>query len=408
MPRSKRNRTLPAAALSSGVVLAGFAATPLSAADWEISPRVQAGGLYDTNYRLAPEEAEIEVSGALADVQLEFKRATPVTEFTFTPRARATYFPDDKEENSEDYFVMLDALRRGQRYEAALRIDLADEDVVSSEQPGTDIDGGLGEPGVGEGGLAIVRNRRQLISVVPTLSHEVSQRHSLLYDLRYIDVTFDDRIPGLQVPYIDGSAGFGWQWAATERSRLTTRLRGARYDIDDSPERSDAYSLEFEWGAEATETMQSFLRVGAQNTDIVQASGGRNDEVSWIAGAGLRWTGGLSVFFTDLTRTVNPSSSGTIVERDQLRLRLDRAITPRFSFYTGVRGIQDRAVDRTSGYQGREYAIGELGARWRVLQTLAVIFSVDYAWQEFRAAPEEDATSSRAMITFLYEPRRRD
>ncbi len=408
MSRTKRNRTLPAAALSSGVALAGLATMPLFAADWEISPKIQAGGLYDDNYRLAPEEAEIEVSGALADVQLEFQRATPVTEFTFTPRVRATYFPDDKEENSEDYFVLLDTMRRGQRYEAALRIDLADEDVVSSEQPGTDIDGGLGEPGVGEGGLAIVRNRRQLISVAPSLSHEVSQRHSLVYDLRYIDVTFDDRIPGLQVPYIDGSVGFGWQWDASERSRLTSRLRGARYDIDDSPERSDAYSLEFEWGTDATQTTQTFVRLGAQNTDIVQAGGGRSDEVSWLGGVGLRWTGGLSLFFTDLTRTVSPSSSGTIVERDQLRLRLDRAITPRFSFYTGVRGIQDRSVDQTSGYQGREYALGEIGAQWRVLQTLSMIVSVDYAWQEFRQAPDQDATSSGAMLTFLYEPRRRD
>ena len=408
MSRSKRNRTLPAAALSSGVALAGLAATPLFAADWEIAPKIQAGGLYDDNYRLAPEEAEIEVSGALADVQLEFQRATPVSEFTFTPRVRATYFPDDDEENSEDYFVLFDALRRGQRYEADLRIDLADEDVVSSEQPGTDFDGGLGEPGVGEGGLAVVRNRRQLISIAPSLRHDVTQRHSLVYDLSYVDVNFDERLPGLQVPYIDGSAGVGWRWAANERSSLTTRLRGSRYDIDDSPERTDAYSLVLEWGMRTTETMQSFLRVGAQNTDIVQVAGGRSDEVSWLGGVGVRWSGGLSTVFSDLTRTVSPSSSGTIVERDELRLRLDRAITPRFSFYTGVRGIQDRPVDQTSVYQGREYAYGELGAQWRIQQAFSVIVSVDYTWQEFRGGQDQDATSSGAMLTFLYEPRRRD
>jgi len=403
MPRSP---LAPRRALPFATALGVLAAAPLPAADWEVSPRIQAGYQYDDNYRLAPDGAEIEVSGALADVQLQLKRATPVFDFTFTPRVRATYFPDEREEDSEDYFGLLELVRRGQRVEAALRTEFADEDVVSSEQPGTDIDTGLGEPGVVEGGILVVRNRRQLISVRPSLSHELSQRHSLLYNLRYVDVEFDEQVPGLQVGYTDAEAAFGWAYAVSERSTLTSRVRGTRYELDTGQRSSDGYGVEFEWGSEATQTIRSFLRVGAQRTDVVRVLGDSVTETSWLAGAGLRWTAGLTQLFGDATRSVGPTSSGVIVERDQLRLRLDRAVTPRFSFFTGLRGVRDSAVDSASGFRDRKYATAEIGAQWRILQQLSLTAAVDYAWQEFRA--QDDASSSGAMITLVYEPRRRD
>jgi len=394
-------------ALATGCLSLAGTVPAAHAADWEFNPKVEAGALYDDNYRLAPDGSEVDVSGALADVELEFKRVTPVTEFTFTPRARATYFPDASDEESDDYFANLVFLRHAQRTEFALRADFAIEDIVSSEQPGTDIDSGLGEPGVGEGGRLTVRNRRDVISVRPFLSHELNERHQLQFGIRYVDVGFETDVPGLQVGYQDADATVGWAYDYSERSTLITRLRAARYEIDEGSQESNGYGAELEWGTETSQTIRSFVRVGAQRSDIVGPLGDEITETSWLAGAGLRWTAGLTELFLDATRTVGPTSSGFIVERDQLRARLDRAISPRFSVFAGVRGIRDGAVDPDSTYQGRDYATGDIGLQWRVLQQLSVIATVDYTWQEFRDEVT-DATSLGAMLTLLYEPRRRD
>ena len=59
-------------------------------ADWELNPRVEAGYLFDDNYRLTAPGSEIEVQGPLLDAALEMRARQPAGEFSFTPRVRAT------------------------------------------------------------------------------------------------------------------------------------------------------------------------------------------------------------------------------------------------------------------------------------------------------------------------------
>src|SRR5262245_60028547 len=88
-------------------VVAALAGTAARAADWELNPRVEAGSLYDDNYRLTPPGTEVGVQGPLADAQLEMRARTQQGEFSFTPRVSATYFPDHQDLDTVDYFGTL-------------------------------------------------------------------------------------------------------------------------------------------------------------------------------------------------------------------------------------------------------------------------------------------------------------
>src|SRR5688500_3697865 len=99
-------------------------------AAWEFTPTLEAGYLIDDNYRLAPPGAEVEVSGPLVDAELAMRTVTQRGEFSFTPRVRATYFPDERELDSTDYFGVLDWLHNGQRVTSRLRGDFAQQDVI--------------------------------------------------------------------------------------------------------------------------------------------------------------------------------------------------------------------------------------------------------------------------------------
>jgi hypothetical protein len=105
-------------AITAGVLVA--LAAPAMAADWEMNPRIEAGYLIDDNYRLALEGSEVDVSGGLLDAQLEWRALTQTSEFTLTPRIRATYFPDESDLDAVDYFANLDWVRRGQRVNSRL------------------------------------------------------------------------------------------------------------------------------------------------------------------------------------------------------------------------------------------------------------------------------------------------
>jgi hypothetical protein len=95
--------------------------------------------------------------------------------------------------------------------------------------------------------------------------------------------------------------------------------------------------------------------------------------------------------------------------RDQLRVRWTRAMTPRLSFLAGLRGSHDDQIDEASGistFTERSYATGDVGLQWRWQEEFSLRVAYDYTWQEFRDAPE-DATSSGAMVTVLYQPLQR-
>src|SRR4051794_9098279 len=90
--------------LMVGVCLAlGAGQAARADAVWEFTPTVEAGYLYDDNYRLTRPGTEIQVNGPLVDAALQMHTLTQTGEFSFTPRVRATYFSNRTDLDSADY-----------------------------------------------------------------------------------------------------------------------------------------------------------------------------------------------------------------------------------------------------------------------------------------------------------------
>jgi hypothetical protein len=387
--------------LIGSAVAAAICGVTAQAADWELNPKVEAGYLYDDNYRLTTPGTEIDVQGPMVDAELELRTLTQTGEFSFTPRVRATYFPDATDLDAVDYFATLNWERRGQRARTRIVGDFSVQDIVNSEQPDADFGGDLGEPDLGDGGRVLVDNRRTRASLRPSMSFELSPRRELQFGMGYTDVSFEEDISAAQVGYNVADFSAGLLTRVNERSSLIGRVRAARYDID-TQEVTNGYGAEIEWGTRTAAETRSYLRAGAQNVELQSG----DSEVAWIAGAGVSMVSGRNEWFADLSRNVGPSSAGLIVARDQLRLSLIRAMTPRLSLVAGLRGIHDDDIDRDSAFQARSYATGDLGLQWRWQEEFSLRFAYDYTWQEFRN-DVADATSSGAMISVLYQPLQR-
>lgn len=386
---------------SGAVMLAAACSLPAIADPWELNPTVEAGYLFDDNYRLATPGDEIEVQGPLVDAELELRTLTKTGEFSFTPRIRATYFPDETDLDAVDYFANLDWLHRGQRVETRIRAEAAQQDVVSSELPIVDGGGDLGEPDLGDGGRVLVDNRRLRANIRPSMNFELSPRRELMFDAGYTDVSFDEQVSNAQVDYNTADVSAGLRADLNERSTLTTRIRGARYDIS-TRDVTDSYGAELQWDTRNAAETRKYLRIGAQNVEV--SSG--DSEIAWLAGVGASMIMGRNELFADLSRNMGPTSAGVIVTRDQLRLRVTRAMTPRLSLLAGLRGTHDDDVDPVSTFQPRSYATGDLGLQWRWQEEFSLRASYDYTWQEFDNATV-DATSSGATISFIYQPLQR-
>jgi hypothetical protein len=327
---------------------------------------------------------------------------TQTGEFSFTPRVRATYFPDETDLDGVDYFGALDWQHRGQRVETRIRADYAQQDIVNSEQPDAGSGGGdLGEPDIGDSGVTFVDNRRQRVSLRPSMNFDVSQRNELQFGVGYTDVSFDRQVLNAQEDFSVTDLVAGLSSRVNETSSLIARLRGARYDIE-SQEVTNGYGAELEWNRRTVANTRSYLRAGAQNVELQNGK----SETAWIAGLGVEFLAGRNELFTDLSRNVGPSSAGAVITRNQLRVRWTYALTPRLSLLAGLRGTYDEDVDPVATFQPRRYATGDVGLQWFWQEEFSLRATYDYTRQEFRNSGN-DATSSGAMITVLYQPQQR-
>ncbi len=95
------------------------------------------------------------------------------------------------------------------------------------------------------------------------------------------------------------------------------------------------------------------------------------------------------------------------MSRDQLRLQPDarndpaaRAAWPACAAHTTTRSTT------TPGFTARSYATADVGLQWRWQEEWSFRFAGDYTWQEFSDA-EDDATSTGAMVSVIYQPLQR-
>jgi hypothetical protein len=404
-----RRRTAPRAAgylqptpvvAYSLAIAAALACSSASAANWEIAPRIQLGYLYNDNYRLELPGGEIEVSGAEADAEVTFRTVDPRTRLEITPRIRSSYFPDERSEDSNDYFLTGLFHDETPRRRMGATADISEEDVVRSELPNSEIDGGLGAPDAGDSGRIIERNRRDMIRVSPYFSYDLSQRFQLDLRARYVDASYEKNIENFQQDFTEAGFTAGTGIRLSPRSTLSLRGDIAQYETTVD---ADAYGAHIEWGADYSPTSHFYVRLGAQDTKL----DGRESDTSVIAGIGGNWESPRNRLFLDLTRNVGPVSAGTIVERHQLRFRLNHDISERLTTVLGGRLNRDESIDSASTYPTREYAAAEAGLEWRIQRQFAITATYSYRWQEYEDEPS-DASANEFLIGIVYEPKRAD
>jgi hypothetical protein len=387
------------AILFAALVAAGTA----SAENWEIAPRVEAGYRYSDNYHLGPPGTEVEVSGGEADAQVAFRTLDPRTQIEITPRVLATYFPDEPDDDSVDGYLNARFEDVTPRRRMGITGSFAHETVTRSELPeGNDIDGGdLGNPATGDSGRFVEHNKRDFVNVSPFISYDVTQRQHLDFDAFYLRADFDKQFENAQQDFSEEGVEAGWGYRFSERSSLSVHALASRYETAFD---TDAYGGYLQWDTNFTENSRVYVRAGAQQTE---PENGESD-TNVIAGVGGSWSSPRNNLFLDFTRTVEPVSAGTVVERYQLRMQIHHEVSPRVALKLGARASHDDDIQHSaSTFATRKYAAAEGGFEWRVLRDFAVTATYSYRWQEY-ADELSDRSANGFLVGFVYEPRRLD
>lgn len=378
------------------------------AADFIIEPRIEAGGMYNDNYRVVP-DGEDDVQGALADVGVNFRSSTQTSDFNIRPRVRSTYFPDDREDDYNNIYLDSGYEHRGLTSKAGIKALYSREDLLNSELPEADSPGGDlgGDSGVGSG-VVTLDNRRDLIRLNPYGSFNLTERQTLEGSLEYLNADYSEDAFGSNTDFNSLSGAIGMGFGLSQTQRLRFDVIGTQYNPDSQlTGDSTSYGLRGEYWTNRSEIWQSYVRLGAERTsqDDPEIGEAPDDSTNVIFGAGINATYQVTRFFVDASRGVRPNSSGELVNRDEIRFRVNRNFTPRVAGIAAVRYVRDSAAQDEEDFRDRRYVVGSLGVEWRLTREWALLTNYDYRRQKYDGDPSE-GTSNQLVVSIVYEPRR--
>jgi hypothetical protein len=178
-----------------------------------------------------------------------------------------------------------------------------------------------------------------------------------------------------------------------------------RYETDGEAD-TTGYGITADWSRRTSDTAQLYFRGGYNRVEIADQSGDLSWETGFSAGAGVRWQFEVTSVVLDATHYLDPNSSGSVVNRDQVQFQMTRRFAPLFSAYIGARGIQDSRVGGSSDFLDRKYATGAVGFDWRFTSQFSLVGGYTYVWRKYTDRASA-ADSNAVSLGVVYEPKRR-
>lgn len=373
------------------------------AANWEFLPRIEVGGTYNDNYRLAESSVgKLNVYGPYIDAQLSADLLSQRSKLEIAPRVVSTYFPSDHADQSTDGYLDIDGDYHTLRSVLSGVAHYSDETVIFSELlPATFPGVALGQvtPGIGR---VSVRNRRQMEQVEPRYSYDITQRTHLKLQANYLRASFSKSLVQ-QVGFSNYSGGAGLAFDATPRSTFSVTALGSHFVPQVGINTANQYSGELRWDFTKSQIVHFYARVGATHTETNVRSGSVGTTGA-TGGVGVDLRYAITEFTIDAIHAVAPSEAGSEVTDDEVRFRVLHAFEPRFSGFLGARAVRLRGISNQAGLgiQGEDYATAEAGVDYQITQSYRLEAAYDYTRQTFQGEPS--AMSNAVRLVIIYQP----
>lgn len=433
--RSSYTATARAALAGATMASALLAPAKARADNWEFNPRVEVGGQYNDNYRLAESGTpKIPAYGMLVDAAMGFSLNEQRGELDIVPRIHSSFFPDDHDDQSTDGFLNIFGEYKTLKATYSGTASYANETVISSELLAADFPGvGLGQV-VGEAtGRVSIHNRRQLGQIAPKMTYDFTPRYHLLLNAVVEAAGFSNNFGGnsgltaqqqaqyVQVGFKDVYGSAGLQYDLTQRQDLVFRALYAKFmpdqvtnlgtaangdEVRSSSTDTDRYGVEAQWDTKPTDTMQTYIRLGVSEVHASTAVDGIINKTLLVGGAGVVWTYQLSQYIIDGVRDLSPSAAGAVVEHDELRFRILRALRPRLYTVIAARAVRVRGASQSIlGVQGSDYAAASVALQYQLTPNYRLSTEYDFTWQRFQGEPY--AASNGIAVSVIWQPQSR-
>jgi hypothetical protein len=409
--RAGRSRR-PAGAVLACCTLPGLAAPGIAAAQqWLVTPEIEVAAQYLDNPHLREDGEEgaidaVSIKGGLVDAALALRRNAPTSSFLLRP-AVAVYRYDDKDEDSEGYFLDLDTNGEGRRSAWRLRGNYRQEQVYRSETTSSEFDDLLPDDVQTGTGRTFVRRQRDLWRVQPGFTMNFTEVTSLALDFTYHDVTYDVEEAGEAVDYNNTRIDAAIQRALSPYNMLELGVFAFRYDPSEPSRETDVAGALVGYRHSASEVSTFFVEVGAQETrtDSLSDPDVEVSETSFLWNIGYQRQLEVTHLRFDLGQEVTPSGSGNLVERNLYRAAMTHQLQPRWllelsAVFLNADSVADEDVVSSSD---RDYLQARASLGYQLTRSWTVQGLYAFTHQDF-ADISGDAQEHEFRLSLIYQP----
>ena len=376
-----------------------------NAAQWSLAPEIEANGRYEDNPRLSETGDENEIWGGALDLSLTGERKTERSSISFRPRLYMDRY-DDSDEDSDDQFLDIYATTQGQRSVFRLNGNLSNEQVRRGEVSTVEFsESELDETDESDSGRIDRRRDRFRWRVRPEYIFDLTRRTKLGTAAQYIDVDYNNEVPGEALDYTDSSVELFISRVLSEKSEIRLTAFGSKYESDEISNDSQSYGGKLTYQNDATETFSWYAEAGAQSTDVEAGDDNQIDDTttSYVFGAGAERKWERTRLRAEINRSVDPSGTGFLKTRDLIRVNLRRQIRPRLFGELGVVALTEDDVDDTLEVNQRDYARGAAKLSWQLKPEWFLEAGYAYTYQDYNDTPG-DADSNEFLLGVVFRP----
>ena len=253
------------------------------------------------------------------------------------------------------------------------------------------------------------RNRRVQFDIAPSIEYFATEADQLTLGYSFTDVEFPGSNPLSDTDYEYWATSLGWVRSINERLALLSNVYYTDYEAELSDAETQSVGLDLGFSYAFSETLQTRFTAGYRDSDFentvfgVRTSG--SEDGSLLA-FDLNKEYINSELGINISRTLSPSSSGVVFERDEINLNFDHNFAHNIFSSIEGRWFSNESLNSNQNFDDRDYYSGLLELGKRINPTWSVSGQYIYRYQEFDFN-DRDAESHTGLLYISFKPQKR-
>lgn len=363
------------------------AATDVQAADWSSEPWADVRAEYNDNILLIPNQRN-GVMGGMVNAGVRVQRSEELGFLRLAPSLRSTRYDTSEPLDSNEQLIDATWSRRSELGQWRVDANWTRDTTLTSELEIT--------------GLVQSRKRRVAYYVAPSYKYAVTPRNLVGVDLVYTSAKYEDAdFTGLvDYTYLRSAANWGYQWS--ERTVVSGILTASRMEAEQINNTVDSTGAQLQLNTNFSERWDGTFSAGLRHSKTTRV--GTTSSNGWLADARMNRKDDYGAWRIGLSRTVDPSGIGTLVQRDQLTLAREQALSPLWHLSASVYAASNQDVQTIGLSTNRDYRNSLLKLSRLLTPAWSAELSYSYDWQQYTGQTGE-AERSIIMLGVRYDPK---